>query len=240
MNIKKNRKPDLKLPSFSVDKELNNKLNEFELTKLMNKHNFSLFLGKAGSGKSSLLISLLQTKGLFKRVFHDIILFCPPNSRASISNDFWSKNLPEENIFDEVTEETLNHAYDVAQQNALEGFQTLIILDDVQKYLKENEIQKLLLHMVNNRRHAHLSIWMACQTYNSIPRQVRQGLTHLFIFKISRIENSNIITEQIEMEPDQYNKILQMAYNKLGDFIFLDTNSRRIFLNWDEIININI
>jgi GTPase SAR1 family protein len=89
-----------------------------------------LFLGKAGSGKSSLLISLLQTKGLFKRVFHDIILFCPPNSRASISNDFWSKNLPEENVFDEVTEETLQNAYDVAQANALEGFQTLIVLDD--------------------------------------------------------------------------------------------------------------
>ena len=63
-------------------------LDEYEITKLMNRSNFALFLGKAGSGKSTLLISLLQSPSLFKKVYHNIILFCPPNSRASTKNDF--------------------------------------------------------------------------------------------------------------------------------------------------------
>jgi len=236
MNIKKNEKPNLKLPKFTVDCELSKKLNDYELTQLMNKHNFTLFLGKAGSGKSSLLISLLQTSCLFKHVYHTIFLFCPPNSRASIKDDFWAKNLPEEQVYDELTVEALQDAYDVSQMNAQEGYKTLIILDDVQKYLKENEVQKLLLHMVNNRRHAQLSIWMACQTYISIPKQVRQGLTNLFIFKVSKTEMSNIFTEAIELPNDKFQDIINMAYKNKHEFIYIDTNSRRIFLGWDEII----
>src|ERR1017187_8280142 len=99
--IKRNTKPELKIPKFIVDGELAPKLNNFELTSLINKHNFTLVLGKAGPGKSSLEISLLQTPSLFKNVFHNIILFCPVSSRASIKNDFWNKNLPAEQIHDE-------------------------------------------------------------------------------------------------------------------------------------------
>jgi hypothetical protein len=90
--------------------------------------------------------------------------------------------------------------------------------------------------MVNNRRHAQLSIWMACQTYISIPRQVRQGLTTLFIFKVSKIEMSNIFTEAIELPSDKFQTIINMAYKNKHEFIYIDTNSRRIFLGWDEII----
>src|ERR1700722_2904644 len=107
ISIKKNKVPDIKRPEFSVDKPLHKKLDDFELTKLLNKTHFSLYLGKPGSGKSSLAISFLQTPGLFKKVFHDIILFCPKNSRSSIKNDFWGKNLPETHIYDELTLENL-------------------------------------------------------------------------------------------------------------------------------------
>ena len=59
INIKQNKKPKLCMPSFNVDNELSSKLNEYEITKLMNKSNFTLFLGVAGSGKTSLMTSLM-------------------------------------------------------------------------------------------------------------------------------------------------------------------------------------
>jgi DNA replication protein DnaC len=62
INIKQNKKPKLCMPSFNVDNELSSKLNKYEITKLMNKSNFTLFLGKAGSGKTSLMTSFLKTK----------------------------------------------------------------------------------------------------------------------------------------------------------------------------------
>ena len=234
IQIKHNDAPNLKKPSFTVDGQLHEKLNEYEITKLMNRHNFTLFLGKAGSGKSTLLISMLNTTKLFKRVYHKIILFCPANSRASIKNDFWSI-LPEEQIFDELTEETLQMAYDIAQEHALSGFKTLIVLDDVQKSLK-GECEKLLLSMVNNRRHNFLSIWLCCQTYNSIPRQVRQGLTDFFIFKVNNTEIKNILDEVVELEPDVFKQIIKIAYKKSHDFLYINHESQRIFHNFDEII----
>ena len=77
MNIKINKEPKLKLPTFSVDNQLDKKLNEYEISSLMNKSNFTLFLGKAGSGKTSLLVSFLNTPALFKKVYHNIFLFMP-------------------------------------------------------------------------------------------------------------------------------------------------------------------
>lgn len=234
ITIKKNDIPNLKKPSFVVDSELHKKLNDYEITSLMNKHNFCLFLGKAGSGKSTLLISLLQSPSMFKNIYHTILLFCPPNSRASIKNDFWSI-LPENQIYDELNIDNLNDAYQIAQDNAQEGYKTLIVLDDVQKNLK-GESEKLLLHMVNNRRHSNLSIWMACQTYKSIPMQVRMGLTSLFIFKIQKKEMSTIFDEQVEIPENVFKDIVKIAFKNSHDFIFIDSNSQKIFLNWDQII----
>ena len=234
IEIKHNEAPNLRKPKFTVDSELHDKLNNYEVTRLMNRHNFTLFLGKAGSGKSTLLISMLNTPSLFRRVYHSVILFCPANSRASIKNDFWAI-LPEEQIYDELTEESLQEAFDIAQNNALDGFKTLIVLDDVQKALK-GECEKLLLSMVNNRRHNFLSIWLCCQTFNSIPRQVRQGLTDLFIFKINNTEMRNIMDEVVEIEQPVFRQIIKIAYKEPHDFIFINHGTQRIFKNFDEII----
>lgn len=237
ITIKQNEAPDLKMPHFSVDGELHKKLNDFDVTRLMNKHNFCLFLGKPGSGKSSLAISLLQTKTMFKGVFHNIFLFCPPNSRASIKNDFWNKNLPEEQIFDDLTLETLGAAYNMAQVDGQEGFQSLIVIDDMQSALKNMDIQKLLLHMVSNRRHAKLSIWLLCQSYFTIPKMVRNSLTNLFVFKVSKNDMTEIFKEQIEMDFDKFTHVLENSFKNAHDFLFIDSSTKRLFINWDEILH---
>lgn len=233
--VKHNQVPKLKLPKFSVDNELDDKLNDYDITKLMNKSNFSVFLGKAGSGKSSLLISFLKTPALFKRVYSTILLFMPPNSRASIKDSFFDKHLPPEQIYDEVSLEKLKEAYDIAQGNATEGDNTLIVFDDTQKYFK-GECEKFLLHMINNRRHARLSIWFAVQTYNSIPRQVRQGITDMFVFKINKTEMENIFSEQIEQHKELFIEILKFVFQKSHDFLYINTNSQRLFSNWNELL----
>jgi putative ribosome biogenesis GTPase RsgA len=65
LKLKNNKKPNLNIPSFSVDNKLKDKLDNIEIFKLMNKSHFALFLGKAGSGKSSLVISFLNSKDAF-------------------------------------------------------------------------------------------------------------------------------------------------------------------------------
>lgn len=235
ITIKHNPVPKLTIPKFSVDNELDAKLNQYPITELMNKSNFTVFLGKAGSGKSSLLISFLKSKTLFYRTYHTIILFMPPNSRQSIRGGFFDKMLPASQIYDEVSLDSLMEAYNIAQANAQEDYTTLMIFDDVQKYFK-GENEKFLLHMINNRRHARLSLWFACQTYNSIPRQVRQGITDLFVFKINKTEMENIFAEQFEQHKERFIEILKFVFQKNHDFMYLNTNSQRMFSNWNELL----
>jgi len=235
IRIKHNDPPKLNKPTFSVDGKLHEKLDEYEITSLMNKHNVTLFLGRGGSGKSTLLISFLKSKPLFKRIYHKIILFCPPNSRGSINNDFWGKNLEPEDIYDELTLESLQEAYDIAQANRDEGLRTLIIFDDQQKQMK-GECEKLILHMINNRRHASLSMWLACQNYISIPKQVRQNLTDMFIFKVSKVEMSNIFTEHLEVNKEIFEKLQNMLFKVPHEFFYINTLTGRMFSNWNELV----
>ena len=144
----------------------------------MNKSHFALFLGKAGSGKSSLVISFLNSKDAFKKCFHNVFLFCPANSRSSIKDDFWENNLEEEQIYDDLTIDNLIDVYSKIEQDALQGFESLIILDDVQKNLK-GDCEKFLLHIINYRRHNRICMWICCQNYKTIPLQVRLTLTDL-------------------------------------------------------------
>lgn len=236
ITLKQNNAPDLKKVKFLCDNNLHDKLDTYEISKLMNRSNFTLFLGKAGSGKSSLCISFLKTPEMFHEVFHKIFVFMPSSSRASLKDNFFEKHLEEDQIYDELDVDTLNEAYDRALDIKSQGGTSLIVLDDVQKALKDPQVAKLLLHMVNNRRHAGLSIWLCAQTYNSIPRQVRQGLTDLFVFKINKTEMMNIYEEQLELTKDTLEKVQKFLYKKPHSFMYINSNSQRLFSNWDEIV----
>jgi hypothetical protein len=102
--------------------------------------------------------------------------------------DFLIKKLLPEQIFDNVDFEDLLEVFYNCEANKEDDKTTLIIFDDVQKYLKQNDIQKLLLHIINHRRHLKTSIWLCCQNCLTIPKMVRSGLTSLFVFKCSKNE----------------------------------------------------
>jgi hypothetical protein len=140
VSIKKNKQPKLSMPSFTIDTILDKKLNQYDIMSLMNKSNFTLFLG---SGKTSLMTSYSKTKDLFRKVYSQIFLFMPSASRCSIKDGFFDKSLPEEQIFDNVAFEVSQEVYYNCESNKEEEKKSLIIFDDVQKYLKQNDIQKL-------------------------------------------------------------------------------------------------
>lgn len=236
IRIVKHEAPPMKMPTFSVDGALSDRLNDYELTKTINKSSFLLFLGKAGSGKTSLIVSFLNSPHLFKSIFHNIFLFMGKNSRDSIKGNFFDKEIPPECIFDELTIENLDYVYEQIKADSEEGYRSLIICDDCQKYLKDKDVEKQLLHIVNNRRHLKTSIWLANQNYRLLPKQTRMGLTGLFVFKVSKPEMQNIFDEQIELNKDKFDAIQSVLFPKPHDFVFIDPSSQRLFSNFDEII----
>jgi hypothetical protein len=237
MNIIPNVKPDLNLPQLTVDNKLSTHLDEDPLLKYMNKRNITAFIGRPGSGKTSLLISFLQTPKKFKKVFHNIFVFMPSTSRDSLKNNIFNE-LPPEQLFEGITFENLKSVYDRLLKNKHNGLLSLIIFDDVQKDLKSKEVEVNLLHFIANSRHLFCTVWFALQSYNKCPNSIRKLFTDVFLFNLSKSEYKRIYDELIEIEPNEWTEVMNYYKIKKNSdphcFIYFN-NINKIFVNWDEI-----
>lgn len=238
MKLKKNQVISLKLPEFEVDNPLSPHLDEIPLLSYLNKSFACSFIGRAGSGKTSLMTGLLQTKNKFKKVFHKIYLFMPKYSRGSMKKCVFDC-LPEDQIYNDLNIDTLTDVYNKIETNTEEGLLSLIILDDVQDAFK-GDCEELLLKIINNRRHLRTSIMIIAQSYIKMSRDVRKVLTNHFLFNLSKEEYEDIHKERVYMNKKKWETILKQyrkTNNNKGNFLFLDPEKVKVFINWDEVID---
>ena len=236
-SIIENDKPDLPMCSMKCDAGLADHLDKYELTKFLNRHSINLLIGKPGSGKTSLLYSLFKSGGknkIFKKVFHNIYLFMPSQSRASLKDNIFDK-LPDDKKYDELTYENLSDVL-ARIKNAEPDENNCIILDDMGAFLKNNETKSLFKELVYNRRHLHTSIFFLCQSWLSVEKDLRKLFTNVFCFKISKSEMENLFSEVIEKKKEHLLGIMKIAYDKPHNFLFINTDTGRLFKNFDEII----
>ena len=71
-------------------------------------------------------------------------------------------------------------------------------------------------------------------------RDVRKSLTNHFLFNLSKEEYDDIHSERIYMDKKKWDTILK-EYRKRninkGNFLFLDPEKAKIFINWNEVID---
>ncbi len=238
MRIIQHNQPELNIPKFKVDEPLCNHLNEDPLLTNMNKRFIACSIGVPGSGKTSLLISLLMTPNKFKKVFHKIYVFMPSTSRESMKNNVFDE-LPKNQVFEGVNFDNLNQVYNELLQNTKNGLLSLLIFDDVQMYLKDKEVELNILHIGANSRHLRTSMFFCVQNYNKIPQNLRKIYTDLFLFDISKIEYDKIFNENIELDKNEWVNVIQkfreIKKEKPKSFIYIH-QKHKIFINWNEII----
>jgi len=236
ITIKKNKQPKLKACEMICDKELNSKLNKYELTKFLNAHTTNLLIGKPRSGKTSLLYSLFQSSRCLKKCFHNIYLFQPSHSRGSMKDKLFDK-LPEDQKKEFLDYESLDEVMDRIKASD-PAHNNCIIFDDCTAALKDYDVQKLLKELVFNRRHLRTSIYFLCQTYISVPKDLRKLFSNLFIFRTNKVEMKLIFEEQIE-DKDKMNlisEITKLVFDKPFQFLFINTDTQRFFKNFDELM----
>jgi hypothetical protein len=158
----------------------------------------------------------------------------PSSSIKSMKNNIFKKH-DEDKMFNELDFDTINEIKNRLDEYTKENESTLIIMDDVGAELKNVEIQKILRHIIYNRRHLKCSIIMLCQSFLSIPREIRKLINNAIMFKPSKIEFENFIHELFEQKKDKIIDLLQLYKNK-GDYLFLNVESQRIYKMFDEII----
>jgi GTPase SAR1 family protein len=234
LSIKKNNSPTLKTLEMLCDGGLADKLNKYDLTSFMNTHATNLFIGRPGSGKTSLLYSFFKSKELFAKVYHNIFLFQPSASRSSMKDKLFDK-LPDENKYEELSFENLNDVMTRIKDEDKE-YNNCIIFDDMGAYLKNKETKQLLKELIYNRRHLRTSIFFLVQTYLSIEKDIRKLFSNIFVFKVSKKELETIFEEVVEREKDNILPISRLVYDKPYEYLFINTDTGRLFKKFDEIL----
>jgi hypothetical protein len=240
--IVKHDKPHMKIEKMKCDGGIDAKLNNYELTKFLNNHITTCFLGKPRSGKTTLLNSFFSSKDILKGVYHDIYLFQPSHSRANMSNDIWEKGIKKENAFNELTEENLEHVMQIIKSQEY-YVNSCVIFDDCTAYLKKNnKLITLLEDFVFNRRQYHCSIFFLVQSIKSVPAKIRPLFESLFIFRVSKETMTIIFDEFLEEfnKTDFIANICKFVFDEPHNFLFVNVDTQQMFKNWDEILPIGL
>jgi len=250
IKIKKNKEPATSRIQMNCDKGIDPRLNEHELLRVNNDLSSMawLILGKRGSGKTSKMLEFFNSRKIFKGVFHNVFFIIPPASRNS-AKAFFDKYELDDCIFDECNIETLHyvedfargevHTDDVDEDGNQAFYTTALVIDDCQDVFKHADITRELGRLINNGRHYHLSVFLLCQTFRTIPTVVRSGLTGIMIFKPSlrefRVSSDELFPLEEEKKKELYN-ICFSKEHKLGDFLFHHFASNKYFKNFDRLL----
>ena len=192
---------------------------------LPNVLRFSMaMIGKAGSGKTSLLMNLICKKGkIYNKKFDKVIVFSP--SLRSMDDCPFDK-LPDDQLYEELTAENLQGVIDEVTDS---GEKILIIMDDVVNDMAKNaELQRLLCKLLMNRRHiagygGGISVIITSQVYNKIPCPIRKTFSHIILMNTKqKRELDTLYDEHILTERKQFESICKYCYKDKFDFMYLD------------------
>jgi len=183
-------------------------------------------------------ISLMTQKEpkIYRKTHHHVIVMMPANSIGSLKKNPF-KCLPDTNIYNELTDQSINQVFQNIDIASKEDEKTLLFIDDMTADLKKSKfIIETLKRMIYNRRHLKLNIIITAQSYVNMPLDVRKNITNLILFKPPKKELELIFAEMIESKKELFKEVMKIAYDKAHNFLFVNVPSQRMFKNFDELI----
>ena len=187
---------------------------------------FMLICGRPGSGKTTLLLNLVCKRGkMYNKKFDTIFVFSP--SLLTMKDDPFGE-LPEEQVFTELTEENLQGTLEQIKDS---GEKVLYILDDVSNDMKKSAgIQTQLTKMLMNRRHlagagGSCSFIITSQVYNKIPAPIRKTASQVIIYHTKNKKELDTIFDELILIPKKdFYEILKYCFDKKHHFLYIDVN----------------
>jgi KaiC/GvpD/RAD55 family RecA-like ATPase len=232
--IQELKKPNLPPTKMNCDDCIDPKLNTYPMIQdAFSKTSFNVITGTMGSGKSSLIISLLRS--VFKKCFHSIYVIMPPSSRASLQNDIFSK-LPNDQVYDDLNENVLNDIYDKLKDNSSEGYFSLLIIDDFQDMFKQKNIEKILQKIILKMRHIRTTTFLLQQNVKSLPRNLRLLVSNYITFDLGKSQMMDLFEESIQLDKNKFQEIMDVGFKQKHDWLLINLRNKNIYAKFDKIV----
>ena len=217
---------------------------------LLPRFPFSMMIsGRSGSGKTNLLMNLLTRKEFLKHYFQYIIVYSP--TAGEYDDSYKSLNLPKENFKNDFSEEDLERLIksrkDLIKKKGIEwvakNSRVLIILDDVianRDFLNSPQALKMFALL----RHYLVSVIVLMQTYNKLPKALRNNANAIMIFPANRSE-LEVLKDELcppSLNKKQFEKVITDATSEKYNFLYINNHadpSKKLRKNLDEIINLD-
>jgi hypothetical protein len=81
-----------------------------------------------------------------------------------------------------------------------------------------------------------VSQFFLVQTWYSVVRDVRRLFDNITVFRVSKDELTNIFEEVVEQKKDLVQDLAKFVFDRPYQWLFLNTDSQRLFKCFDEII----
>lgn len=189
----------------------------------------SLVVGGPGSGKTSLIISLI--KRYYKKKYDRVYLFS--GSLQTLPESFTGK-LNEERIFsnldslDEVVEDVKNS-----------NDKTLIIIDDLAKEVGDKH--KEVMRLIFNRRHigGGIALYIITQKLNVIPLSIRSAFDTIYFFSFNNKKEVNSLFDDyiVDLDRKEYDEMIKyiMDSKQKAPFLYINKRDSKYFLKFNEL-----
>ena len=203
-----------------------------------------LIVGASGSGKTTLLYSIMSKKHKnkqrqsYRKVFDKVYIISPTIGGESIKKDPF-KNIPEGQKQKSLSLDGLIKLEEELYENREEGLNSIVILDDVGSQLRKNaQIEKKLIQMLQNRRHAYTSYIALLQRFRDCPPGWRNNLSHFISFRPKNAPEYEAITKELMPYDTKKNKqIMDHIFETDNNYCFLyidmslKTTNKYLFFN---------
>jgi len=206
-----------------------------------------LIIGKPGTGKTTLILSLVCKQGkAFNKKFDKVYVFSP--SLMSVSNDPFEL-IPDDQKFEEANMENLQGVLDSIKDT---GDKVLIILDDCISDIRgkgRGQVENLLQKIFFNRRHlcngpnhtgGSCSVIATSQTYNKVDPKLRKTASHLIFYENKQKKELESIFDEVILIPKQeFHDVLRYIYDKKHNFMYIDTSlqdNKSIHKNFNQLV----
>lgn len=226
-------------PLSNEMKAHDNQLEKSDDVLPMGSRIFSI-IGPKGSGKSSVMLSLLTSKqSPFRKYFNNIILVSPTAKYDDKMKPLYEEVDREGKYFDILNDQTAADIIELLNElNAgKKKPRNLIILDDCTHSFPSGKKPTKISALFTNSRHLKTSIWIVSHKYNAMPPLFRNQVDALFIFRTNSKTEIESLKKDLNCDESLLEQNLQKATSEDHSFLFINMVGGRckMYQRFDEL-----